>query len=308
VSDPIRHLANAEVVIRRADGTRNEFGEWEGTLAAAEPVRVYLEPISDADRGRERLLTYEGARVDDALRVWFSPTVQPLKLSPADRVEVAGAAYMAVKADAYRGPLKHQVATLVLLHDNEAGGDVAAFTPLRRDVERWLRAAIARGCALPAEDVIPAPDDGPRPAGPYAALRLVSLQYDPEPEERYELTRESPTGTRTTDQLVGAVYDATWYRGGAVDRAARARAYLTGPGDNPLKRRGVVIRDISDAEYKPAVVGARHEDQAGLLVHVQYAQSLVTPVEGVTELDLRIVADADGSAKRRDLVVDAGVE
>ena len=73
------------------------------------------------------------------------------------------------------------------------------------------------------------PPGTPRPVGTYAAVRLLSLQNDPEPEERYDLTR----------------YDA-----GIAD--ASCDLIVRGAGRVDLEGDSVHKRDAERADREPA--------------------------------------------------------
>ena len=115
------------------------------------------------------------------------------------------------------------------------------FEPGRVHVERWIRAAVATGAGLDPAVVIPAPGDGPRPDGAYGAVRLLSLAPS-DPEASYGETADAGTLDRADAVAVRAVYGVTFYRAGSIDRAARCRTYLAGPGDHALRGRGGVDR------------------------------------------------------------------
>ena len=283
-------MRNTTCQIRRAGGERNEYGEWEAAYGPEEPADLYSEPVSDADSGRTRLILPEGQRIDDLRKFWLPAHVAALSLVPPDRIEARGDTWEIVKEDRYDGPLGHQVAWCSMVHPQPAPViSDRTWRPTRAHVERHVRAAIAAASGLASGDVIPAPDDGPRPAGRYAAVRLMAISPS-DPEAEYSPTKErADTLDRSDSVAVRSVYSAEFYRAGAIDLAGRCRTALAGPGSHTLRGLGISVLDTSEDEVSTDLVGPAWEEAGRFLMTLSYAQRLTTEVEAASHFGLTLV-------------------
>ena len=129
------------------------------------------------------------------------------------------------------------------------------------EMERNIRAIVARGSGLASSDVIPGNDAGPRPIAPYATLLLVD-----DPRRGYPIkTPDIASMTRST-QHRRAIYSLQFYRKGAVDNALSFVTYiesdngLTDAQDNEI--RFVFPAGGMQFQRLDGIVGDSYEERA----------------------------------------------
>lgn len=150
------------------------------------------------------------------------------------------------------------------------------MTPVQ--VQRSVRAFVAKGSGVPRDHVIPGNSLGRRPLEPYASVLIISDVLESEPLSRYRPDPEDNTATMvdnvTNHRAVASVQfyrSATETRLGAHDAA---RLFLTWLGTDEAKqaedRAGFRIEGPFIARNLDNIIDDHFEERAGIDLNVLY--------------------------------------